>query len=125
MHKRLLNGMQFCFAHCLPLHPGSDLVEQALSILVFSVQSMFDYKLPLLQGQLLVELYNLDIIAGSPFALHAIFGFLNRTVLLYIYKVKDEAVERLQGRWKRSQPMLCLGSCSAEVHEPRIPVPEI
>lgn len=45
-----------------PVHACSDVVEQALSILVFCCQCMFNYQLPLLQCQLLVELYNLHII---------------------------------------------------------------
>lgn len=69
----------------LPLHTRSDIVQQALSILVLCGQSMFDYELTLLKGQLLVKLNNFDIIGA--FACFSIFRRLqeSNTLLATIY----------------------------------------
>ena len=52
--------MQYCVAFS-PLHTRPDIVEQALSILVFCSQGVLHYELTFLQRQLFVKLYNLNI----------------------------------------------------------------
>ena len=44
-----------------PVHPCSDIVEQAFCVLILCCQSVLDYQLPFFQCQLLVKLYNLHI----------------------------------------------------------------
>ena len=88
--KTLLGDMlcclqRMCCCGLLPLHARSNIVQQALSILVLCGQSVFDYKLTLLKGQLLVKLNNLDII--GTFACFSIFRRLqeSNTLLADIY----------------------------------------